>query len=178
MIACARYVAGLAVAVQVLLLCGCGSEDRDVKAELDGLGSKISSKIPALPGAAAYEPFQYQDAAMRDPFVPAWTGNGAGSGSGGLQPDLRRTKEQLEAYPLDSIKMVGTLARGGKTTALVRIGSTLYSVAVGNYMGTDYGRVTRITGEKVELREIVQDVNNIWVERITSIVLEENEGKK
>jgi len=90
-----------------------------------------------------------------------------------LAPELARRKEPLEEFPLDTIAMVGSLVREGKPVALVTVGKLLYQVRPGEYMGQSYGRVTKITETELTLREIVQDATGEWVERMTSLQLQE-----
>jgi len=88
-------------------------------------------------------------------------------------PELSRRKEALEAYPVDSMAMVGSLRKAGQPVALVKIDNLLYQVRVGNYLGLNFGRVMKIDESQVTLREIVQDPTGDWVERSTSLVLQE-----
>ena len=86
---------------------------------------------------------------------------------------MARRKEALESFPLDAMAMVGSLQRGGRPVALVRIDNLLYQVRVGNYLGLNFGRVTKIDETEVTLREIVQDPTGDWIERTASLVLQE-----
>ncbi len=90
-----------------------------------------------------------------------------------IAPELARRKEALEAYPVDSMTMVGSLKKAGQPVALVKIDNLLYQVRVGNYLGLNYGRVMKIDESEVTLREIVQDSTGDWVERSASLVLQE-----
>ena len=90
-----------------------------------------------------------------------------------IAPELARRKEALEAYPVDSMVMVGSLRKAGQPVALLRIDNLLYQVRVGNYLGLNYGRVTKIDESELTLREIVQDSTGDWVERSASLVLQE-----
>lgn len=90
-----------------------------------------------------------------------------------IAPELNRRKEPLEAYPLDAMSMVGTLDRGGKRVALLRVDKLLYQVRVGDHLGQNYGRITKITEGDVALREIVQDAAGEWIERNSELQLQE-----
>jgi type IV pilus assembly protein PilP len=46
-------------------------------------------------------------------------------------------------------------------------------VRLGNHLGQNYGRVTKITETEVTLREIVQDAAGEWVERTAALQLQE-----
>jgi type IV pilus assembly protein PilP len=92
---------------------------------------------------------------------------------------MNRRKEPLEAYPLEQLKMVGTLSQAGITYALVRAEKTLYRVKKGNYLGQNFGLITEITDTEVKLKEIVQDTAGDWTERQSVLpLLEGNVGGK
>jgi type IV pilus assembly protein PilP len=93
-----------------------------------------------------------------------------------IAPELARRKEPLEAFPLDSMAMVGSLDKAGVATALLKVDSLIYQVKVGNYLGQNYGKVVKITETAIQLREIVQDATGDWTERMTMLDLQE--GKK
>ena len=82
--------------------------------------------------------------------------------------------EPLEAYPLDSMSMVGSVVKQGRQYALLKVDNLLYQVKVGDYLGQNYGKITKITETDVTLREIVQDAAGEWTERTGSLQLQEN----
>ena len=90
-----------------------------------------------------------------------------------IAPELARRKEPLESFPLDAMAMVGSLARQGQPVALVRVDNLLYQVRPGNYLGQNYGKVTKVGETQVELREIVQDAAGEWIERMATLQLQE-----
>ena len=86
---------------------------------------------------------------------------------------LNRRKEPLEAFPLDSMALVGNLSPKGKSVALVKVDNLLYQVKVGSYLGQNYGKVTKVSETEVTLREIVQDAAGEWIERQANLQLQE-----
>jgi type IV pilus assembly protein PilP len=90
-----------------------------------------------------------------------------------LASEMNRRKEPLEAYPIDSMAMVGSVNKQGRPMALLKVDNLLYQVKLGEHLGQDYGKVTHITDNEVRLREIVQDASGEWVERISSLHLQE-----
>ncbi len=90
-----------------------------------------------------------------------------------VAPELARRKEPLEEFPLDTMTMVGSLVRDGKPVALVKVGTLLYQVRQGEHLGQNFGRVMKIVETQVTLREIVQDAAGEWIERTTSLQLQE-----
>jgi len=90
-----------------------------------------------------------------------------------LAAEINRRKEPLEAYPLDSMSMVGSVTKQGRPYALLRVDNLLYQVKAGDYLGQNYGKVTKITETDISLREIVQDAAGEWIERTSSLQLQE-----
>jgi type IV pilus assembly protein PilP len=95
------------------------------------------------------------------------------AGGNGLKPDLQRRREPLESYPLDTLRMVGTLEQAGLRYALLQADKTVLRVKVGNYVGQNFGMISRITESAVELKEIVQDASGEWIERPATLELQE-----
>ena len=67
--------------------------------------------------------------------------------------------------------MVGSLIKTGQPVALVRVDNLIYQVRAGNYLGQNYGRVTKVTETGLSLREIVQDAAGEWIERPATLQL-------
>ena len=161
------------------LLFGCeGDQHADLQAELNEMTQGFRGKVDPLPQVRPYEPVAYQAEGEVDPFRPdrievAVAGGGATPKVGGKQPDLNRPKEPLEAFPLESITMVGSLTQGGESFGLVKAGPNLYRVRKGNYMGQNFGVVTGIDEVQISLKELVQEGSGEWVERTSSLQLQE-----
>jgi len=165
----------------VALLTACGGEEQgELRQELAAMTKDLRGRVDPLPQVRSYEPVPYKGESMLDPFVPGrivvTQAAGAGGGGGGVQPDLNRPKEPLEAFPLEQLQMVGTLAQKKDMYALVRAGSNLFRVKKGNYMGPNFGVITAIDEAQINLKEVVQDSGGDWVERSTTVQMQE--GKK
>ena len=171
----------LIVLTGVALLAACGGEEQgELKQELAAMTKDMRGRVDPLPQVRSYEPVPYKGESMLDPFVPGRIvvsqAAGGGGGGGGVQPDLNRPKEPLEAFPLEALQMVGTLSQNKDTYALVRAGSNLFRVKKGNYMGPNFGVITGIDDGQISLKEVVQDSGGDWVERSTTVQMQE--GKK
>lgn len=90
-----------------------------------------------------------------------------------IAPELARRKEALESFPLDAMTMVGSLVKAGQPVALVKVDNLLYQVRPGNYLGQNYGKVTKINETEITLREIAQDAVGEWIERAVTLQLQE-----
>jgi type IV pilus assembly protein PilP len=162
----------LASIVIVLGLTGCGGDSMgDLKTFVAETGKDMQGKIEPLPEVKAYEPFSYDAFDLPDPFKPRKLSTGGG---GGMQPDLTRPKEPLEAYSLETLKMVGALTQKGVIHVVIKTpDNAIYQVKKGNYIGQNFGLITKISDSEVTLREIVQDSAGDWSERTSTLILQE-----
>ena len=90
-----------------------------------------------------------------------------------MTAEINRRKEPLESYPLDTMSMVGSLTREGRRYALLRVDNLLYQVKAGDYLGQNFGRITKISETEITLREVVQDAAGEWIERTSTLQLQE-----
>ncbi|TAN52372.1 MAG: pilus assembly protein PilP [Betaproteobacteria bacterium] len=160
----------------VALLAACGEEQSELKQELKQLTKDLRGKVDPLPQVKPYEPVPYKSEGEVDPFRPERINvaqAGAAPSSGGRKPNFDRPKEPLEAFPLESIAMVGTLTQKKEYFALVKAGTNLYRVRKGNYMGQNFGVITSIDDNQIALKELVQDSGGDWVERTSALQLQE-----
>jgi type IV pilus assembly protein PilP len=158
-------------------------EHADLQAELRELTKDAKGKVDPLPQVKPYEPVAYAAMNEADPFGPAKikllnpkadeksTGDKPG-------PDMARPKQPLEAFPLESMRMVGTLSRNRQTFALLKADQGIFRVQVGNFIGQNYGLITKISDAEISLKEMVQEGDGNWTERISSVMLQETEAKK
>ena len=157
-------------------LAGCSSDGLDdLRQFVKNAHADRKPKIEPLPEIKPYEAFAYAASDLPDPFSPANLKPQSMQGkAGGQGPDLNRRKEPLEDFPLDALKMVGTLSRGKQSWAVIQApDGTVHRVQKGNYMGQNFGRITRVTEDKVDLVEKVQGAMGEWVEREASLAIQE-----
>ena len=153
-------LAGLAAA-------GCSGGQSDLEKWIADTKKKPGGRIQALPEVKPYESFAYSAGNMRSPFQP----QGA-SGQASLRPSTRRNREFLENFSLDTLKMVGTFKVGNNFYGLVQSKDGLvHKVQPGNYLGQNDGKVTEITGGKINLVEIIPDGLGGYIERPASLAL-------
>ena len=163
----------------LVLLTACSSDEfSDLNQYIAEVKARPSGPIPPLPDVKIIEPFIFKPDDLRDPFKPLEQpeqvqGVGIAIGNG-LKPDFTRRKEELEAFPLDGLKMVGTVVRNSTIWGLIKASDgTVHRVQLGNYMGKNYGKIIHIGNDKIELMEIVPDRPGYWREQQTSIALAE-----
>jgi type IV pilus assembly protein PilP len=127
-----------------------------------------------LVSGKVFQPFRYE---VRDRIEPydftKISRSLAELQSGGVQPDLRRQREPLENYPLDSLKLVGSLRKTGKVLGLVEIDRTIYQVSIGSHLGQDFGRVVAITDSAIDIDEMLQETGGSWTTRRVRLALQE-----
>lgn len=167
-----------AFAMVTALLAGCGDRMGDLRQYTNQVKARKGGHIEPLPQIKPFETYTYADQDLRSPFSPqaqAFTSvnNGAKpTSTTGLHPDFNRNHEYLEQFPLDGLKMVGTLTISGKLYGLVLDSDRiLHRVVVGNHMGQNYGKIVSITENEIKLEEIVPDGQGGWSERVTAVTL-------
>ncbi len=165
--------------VFMALLAGCSNDDFvDLKHYIGEVKVRPKEPIKPLPEIKVIEPFMFKPESLRDPFKPLEQPEQVEgvdvSTASGIKPDMTRRKEELEAFPLDGLKMVGTVDMKSSLWGLIKASDgTIYRVKVGNYMGKNYGKIIRIVSDKIELMEIVPDKPGTWREQPSSITLTE-----
>lgn len=163
--------------VAAITLSGCGGEShQDLRGWMAAQGKDVRGKLDPLPQIRPYEPFAYNAFDLPDPFKPRKIEPAKGSSK--LAPDLTRRREPLEAYPLESLSMVGTLAKDKSNFALVRTPDRdVYQIRAGNYLGQNFGVVMVIGDSEVKLKELVQDGAGDWTERTSTLQLQQAESR-
>lgn len=170
----------LAVALASIAVVACsGGDHDDLRQWMDNAAKDIKGKIPPLPEVKPYEATPYEVANLMDPFKPGKIGAEQKKGSGGgLQPDMDRVREPLEAYPLESLKYVGVMTKKKVSYAIIQVDGSLYQVRTGNYMGQNFGVITKVSESATTLKELIQDSAGDWVERESTLLLQGQEEKK
>ncbi len=145
---------------------------------MDETRQQTRVNVPKLSEPKKFFPFTYTQRDSIDPYDPSKLlialAKAKDSSTSALKPDMDRRREPLESYPLDTLRMVGTLQKPGINYALVLADRTVFHLKVGNYIGQNFGMITNITETEVELKEIVQDASGEWVERQAKLELQES----
>ena len=160
----------LPAALVLVALGGC-SPGSDLRQWVAQEKAKKGSPLEPLPVIKTFETFEYKDQELRDPFN-ASPEEQAQNVSAGPHPDQDRAREPLEAFPLDGLKMSGTLGLAKSIEGLVRDpDGVVHRVHVGNYLGQNYGRITGINEDHIDLVELVPNGSGGWMERQATIAL-------
>jgi len=162
----------LIAALSGLLVACNGGKGDDLDKFMATAADNMGKGVEPLPEVLPYTPLQYNaDGTLSDPFKA----RKATGKTGALQPNTNRPKEALEAYPLESLKYVGLISKNKLTYALIKTpDNTVQQAKVGNYLGPNFGLITKIDEAEIALKEIIQDdLTGDWVERTASINLQE-----
>jgi len=164
------------VAALMVLLVSCNSQQDDLNRYIAEVKARPATPIPPIPAVRTYTPYKYEGLLGRDPFRQS-TSEGsdevAQSGSAkGPRPDLQRPREYLERFELDTLVMVGTFAKESSEWALIKDpDGVVHRVAVGNYLGKNHGKVSKVSNDEVQLSEFIADGAGGWLVRDASIAL-------
>jgi len=175
-----RLLVRLGLASAVAILAGCSDGGTE---ELQQWMTEVQRQTPVsvqkISEPKVFTPFIYGGHTELDPYDPAKMDAAFAQQEAvaktGIKPDFERRREPLESFPLDTIKMVGTLERPGLKYALLQVDQTVFQVKVGNHVGQNFGRVTNVTDSGVEIREIVRDASGEWTEREAKLELQESD---
>lgn len=169
----------LSLSVISCVLAGCGgNSNEEIQHWMDQTKAETHPAIPKLKQPKDFIPFMYDKKDQPDPFNPiklqsALAKLNPGSAHG-IKPDLDRRREALEAVPLDIVKMVGTITKGGVQYALIEVDNKgVNQVRAGNYIGQNYGIITKINDESIQIKEIYLDAGGDWAERVQKLELQE-----
>lgn len=172
---------GVTVMAAALAVAGCGgSEHQEIQRWMADATKDMRGKVEKIDEPKKFAPFKYESDKQMDPFntdkvalLPAEGGKKAGGGGGIAGPDMTRRREVLESFPLENLRMVGMLQQKGATYGIIKADNNLHRVKVGNYMGQNFGIITNITESEITLKELVQDGGGDWVERVSTLQLQE-----
>lgn len=166
-----RHPACTALAL-AMLLAGCSSDMSDLERYAAEIKARKSRAIDPIPQVKQYEAFAYDPGNRRDPFTEVAPDDRGPAAAAGPRPDLHRNREPLEEFPLDALRMTGTIRTPAGVYALVRAPDTvIHRVTVKNYMGQNYGQIVAISESEIRMQELVPDGFGGWVQREATLVL-------
>lgn len=179
----ARIWPALVVATVALAACD-SSGHEELQAWMAEQKQQTRPRVTPIPEPKKFTPQDYTEESATDPFSAQKLAQAlkrestqTSSSAALIAPELNRRKEPLESFPLDAMTMVGSLVKQGQPVALVRVDNLLYQVRPGNYLGQNYGRITKVTESEVVLRELAQDAAGEWIERNATLNLQENQAR-
>jgi type IV pilus assembly protein PilP len=170
-----RRLAGVVLLGTVLV--GCTGEQDELQQWMEQQKREVKPSVQPLSPPKKFNPQPYSSLTGVEPFstqkLTVALKQEARQPNSLLAAEINRRKEPLEAYPLDSMSMVGSVTKQGRPYALLRVDNLLYQVKLGDYIGQNYGKITKITETDISLREIVQDAAGEWIERTGALQLQE-----
>jgi type IV pilus assembly protein PilP len=158
-------------------LSGCEGDMDELRQWMEQQRKEAKPSVAPLLPPKKFLPQPYESGASVDPYsaqkLSVAIKQEAAQPNSLLTAEMNRRKEPLEAYPLDSMNMVGSLTRDNRRYALLRVDNLLYQVKAGEYLGQNFGRITKISETEITLREVVQDAAGEWIERTSTLQLQE-----
>ena len=163
--------------VAAALVAGCGGEQDELTQWMEQQRREVKPNVTPLSQPKTFEAQPYLALSQVEPFstqkLAVALKQEARQVNSLLTAENNRRKEPLEAYPLDQMQMVGSVTKEGRPYALLKVDKLLYQVKQGDYLGQNYGKITKISETGVALREIVQDAAGEWIERASALQLQE-----
>ena len=161
----------------VALLAGCGADQDELQQWMEQQRREVRPNVEPLTPPKPFDPEPYRLGEGVEPFstqkLAVALKQESRSPNSLLASEVNRRREPLEAYPLDSMNMVGSVEKQGRPFALLKVDNLLYQVKAGDYLGQNYGKITKISETDITLREIVQDAAGEWIERTSTLQLQE-----
>jgi type IV pilus assembly protein PilP len=161
---------------------GCADDSmKDLKAYAEEVKSRPGGPLKPVPEFKPAETYTYDPADRRSPFImqEAETEATQAVAGTGPRPDPNRRREELEQFPLDTLRMVGILEQNNQTWGLVQSKEkTIYRVQPSNYMGQNHGKINRISEDQIELTELIPDGIGGYIERRANLALAGTEGSE
>ena len=172
-----RLLCITAGALMLSALGACTADNDELIQWMEQQHKEIKPSIAPIFPPKKFDPQAYLGVTGVEPFgsqklIPVG-GPANGKGSALLVAAKAHATQELESYPLDSMSMVGSLQQGGKAHALIMVESRLHDVKVGDWIGQNYGQITAITDSQITLRETVQDPTGEWIERTSTLQIQE-----
>lgn len=166
----------LVLMLATALSTACSGRQDDLGRYIAEVKARPATPIPPIPPVRTYTPYEYDGLSGRDPFRQSTTeGSDQVTQNGpatGPRPDLQRPREYLERFELDTLSMVGTFSKETSYWALIRDpDGVVHRVSVGNYIGKNHGKVSKISYGEVELSEFIADGTGGWLVRDASVAL-------
>ena len=167
------YLRPAIISFSLLSISACSQDISDLQTFIAQTKSAHVGSVKPIPQFKPYESFSYSAAELRDPFVAnVDLDNDETTKTSLLNPDSSRPRQPMEAFPLDTLSMVGTLEQNEQLWGLIKDPQNMvHRVQVGNYMGQSEGRIIEINDSAIYLVEIVPDGIGGYIERDASIAI-------
>ena len=165
----------------VAVLSACAADQDELQQWMEQQKREVKPNVEPLSAPKKFNPQPYAALGAVEPFstqkLTVALKQEARQPNSLLAAEINRRKEPLEAYPVDSMAMVGSVTRNGRPYALLKVDNLLYQVKQGDYLGQNYGKIIKISETDVAYREIVQDAAGEWIERNSALQLQERVEK-
>jgi type IV pilus assembly protein PilP len=163
-----------------LLLIACGADEHsDLKEWMAEESKGIKSNVQMPPPLITPPIVSYAAKNLESPFSTEKVRSKEGAGPNDKSsPAAGRVSEYLEGFPLEAMRLIGTVHYRDMMYAIIQTPEKPKHVTVGNYIGPNYGKIVEITKTQMRISETVKDANDLWVQREKILYLQQDEGAK
>jgi len=176
-----RFVVTASTLAFVFGLSACAGDEDELSQWMEQQKREVKPSVEPLSAPKKFNPQPYMALGQVEPFstqkLAVALKQEAHRPNSLLAAEINRRKEPLEAYPVDSMSMVGSVFRNGRPYALLKVDNLLYQVKPGDYLGQNYGKILQISETNIAYREIVQDAAGEWIERNSALQLQEKAAR-
>lgn len=161
-------------------LTACNQDMSDLEQYVQTVKARPAAPIEPIPEIKPYVRFIYPGHELNPFDSQILAPEKAPDTDNTVMPDPNRVPEFLEGFPLDGLRMAGTINQNGALWALIRIpDGAVYRAKAGNYLGKNHGKITKVEETRVSVQEIVENGFGGYKERDNSIALSDpKEAKK
>lgn len=173
-----KFILPAAIILGSVLLTGCSTGDfNDLNSWMSEQSKNVKGRIEPLPQAKTFTPRNF--VAKQNPFEEKEALLLSQLDNNKYAPDPNRRKEPLETYALESLKMTGFLnSTNGPQAIIATVDNKTNFVNVNNYIGKNYGLITKITEGQIVLEERVIGGDGAWALREAIVPLNDGSRKK
>jgi len=155
----------------VFLVSGCDDEKRELRIYIKHMKHRAPAPVAQLPELKKVKSFTYAPRNKRNPFLPTTIKVAEQAVTHLNRPNSARPKQPLELFPLDALRMVGTLHKNQRTWALILSpDGKVHRIGKGQYLGKNYGKIMNILNESIQLQETVRTAGK-WQHRKAQLKL-------
>jgi type IV pilus assembly protein PilP len=173
-----KYIRFALAIVITGLLSACNQGLGDLQQFVQQVVAQPPGRISPIPEFQPYQNFEYNSQDLRDPFKlvnfrrPEEIPEEIGQLTTGPRPNIDRLREPLEDFPLDTLRLKGTVTKDGVKWGLIFApDNTIHRVLEGHFMGQNHGRIISVSDDLIELTEIVPDGLGNYIERSSAVAL-------
>ena len=168
------FLRGISLVFMMLLASCNSSDDESLTAWVASVRRTVHENPVTIPPPLVITPAAYNPSGRVDPFDASKISMLLDiSADKGIRPDLKRSREPLESFPLDQFRMVGSLSKQGQSVGLLEVGKVVHHIRKGDHLGQDLGEVISVNDGVIDIEETVMEASGVWVKRRVKLSIQE-----